>query len=197
MKWAISPVKLNAVIMRGVNEDEIEDLARLTFRFPFHVRFIEIMPFRQEDYDSIGSVSSSEILDKKSGFLFRERTTKEPSHPVREQRTAISAGVNTGPESRHRPGGIWPRKTSSRPTFPALEEERKQGGWTGSLRVCSREVEVVKSQVAKTPRKDPRPPVRGNGDHGEFPPIPKGSRYYQNFPHKIKKCQGLIQSINE
>ena len=43
----ISPVKLNAVIMRGVNDDEIEDLARLTFRFPFHVRFIEFMPFRQ------------------------------------------------------------------------------------------------------------------------------------------------------
>lgn len=59
----ISPVKLNAVIMRGVNEDEIEDLARLTFRFPFHVRFIEIMPFRQEDYDSI-FVSSSEILER-------------------------------------------------------------------------------------------------------------------------------------
>jgi cyclic pyranopterin phosphate synthase len=59
----ISPVKLNAVIMRGVNEDEIEDLARLTFRLPFHVRFIEMMPFRQDDYDS-AFVSASEILER-------------------------------------------------------------------------------------------------------------------------------------
>jgi cyclic pyranopterin phosphate synthase len=59
----ISPVKLNAVVMRGVNDDEIEDLARLTFRFPFHVRFIEIMPFRQDEYDSV-FVSSAEILER-------------------------------------------------------------------------------------------------------------------------------------
>ncbi len=59
----ISPVKLNAVVMRGVNDDEIEDLARLTFRFPFHVRFIEIMPFRQDDYESV-FVSASEILER-------------------------------------------------------------------------------------------------------------------------------------
>jgi cyclic pyranopterin phosphate synthase len=59
----ISPVKLNAVIMRGVNDDEIEDLARLTFQFPFHVRFIEFMPFRQVDYDTV-LVPASEILER-------------------------------------------------------------------------------------------------------------------------------------
>ncbi len=59
----ISPVKLNAVVMRGVNDDEIEDLARLTFRFPFHVRFIEIMPFREDEYEA-QFVSASEILER-------------------------------------------------------------------------------------------------------------------------------------
>ena len=59
----ISPVKLNAVIMRGVNDDEIEDLARLTFKFPFHVRFIEFMPFQQFDYDT-AFVPASEILER-------------------------------------------------------------------------------------------------------------------------------------
>jgi cyclic pyranopterin phosphate synthase len=49
--------------MRGVNDDEIEDLARLTFRFPFHVRFIEIMPFRQDDYDR-EFVPASEIMER-------------------------------------------------------------------------------------------------------------------------------------
>jgi cyclic pyranopterin phosphate synthase len=39
------PIKLNVVMMRGVNDDEIKDLASLTYRYPFHVRFIEFMPF--------------------------------------------------------------------------------------------------------------------------------------------------------
>ncbi|MEJ5364036.1 MAG: GTP 3',8-cyclase MoaA [Desulfosoma sp.] len=45
-----SPVKINVVAMKGVNEDEIEALARLTLAYPFHVRFIELMPFRPDSY---------------------------------------------------------------------------------------------------------------------------------------------------
>ena len=58
-----SPVKLNTVIMAGVNDDEIEDLARLTFRYPFHVRFIEFMPFQEHHYESL-FIPASEILDR-------------------------------------------------------------------------------------------------------------------------------------
>jgi cyclic pyranopterin phosphate synthase len=39
-----SPIKVNAVIMRGRNDDELEDFARLTLKHPWHVRFIEVMP---------------------------------------------------------------------------------------------------------------------------------------------------------
>jgi cyclic pyranopterin phosphate synthase len=39
-----SPVKINTVVMRSVNDDEIEDLANLTLKKPYHVRFIELMP---------------------------------------------------------------------------------------------------------------------------------------------------------
>ncbi len=38
------PIKINAVIMRGRNDDEIEDFARITAERPWHVRFIEVMP---------------------------------------------------------------------------------------------------------------------------------------------------------
>lgn len=38
------PIKLNAVIIRGINDDELQDFARLTLRHPWHVRFIELMP---------------------------------------------------------------------------------------------------------------------------------------------------------
>jgi len=40
----LGPVKINMVVMRGINDDEIEDFARLTIEHPWHVRFIELMP---------------------------------------------------------------------------------------------------------------------------------------------------------
>lgn len=40
----LSPIKINVVAMRGVNDDEIEDFARRTRERPWHVRFIEMMP---------------------------------------------------------------------------------------------------------------------------------------------------------
>ena len=40
----LEPVKLNMVVMRGVNDDEVAAVAGLTQRLPVHVRFIELMP---------------------------------------------------------------------------------------------------------------------------------------------------------
>ena len=39
-----APIKINVVVMRGRNDDELEDFARLTLERPWHVRFIEVMP---------------------------------------------------------------------------------------------------------------------------------------------------------
>ncbi|MFW5951400.1 MAG: GTP 3',8-cyclase MoaA [Gemmatimonadota bacterium] len=39
-----APIKLNVVVMRGRNDDELEDFARITLERPWHVRFIEVMP---------------------------------------------------------------------------------------------------------------------------------------------------------
>jgi cyclic pyranopterin phosphate synthase len=40
----LSPIKLNAVVIRGVNDDDLLDLASLSFFHPWHIRFIELMP---------------------------------------------------------------------------------------------------------------------------------------------------------
>lgn len=40
----LAPVRINAVVMRGINDDELVDLALLTRTYPLHVRFIELMP---------------------------------------------------------------------------------------------------------------------------------------------------------
>jgi cyclic pyranopterin phosphate synthase len=40
----LSPIKINMVVMRGINDDEVCDFARLTLEHEWHVRFIELMP---------------------------------------------------------------------------------------------------------------------------------------------------------
>lgn len=40
----LRPVKLNVVVMEGVNDDEVLDFARLTFEYPLSVRFVEFFP---------------------------------------------------------------------------------------------------------------------------------------------------------
>ena len=52
----LAPIKINTVVMRGVNDDEVADLAALTFDKPYHVRFIELMPFQhmsRDDFDRL------------------------------------------------------------------------------------------------------------------------------------------------
>ena len=44
-----TPIKINVVAMKGVNDDEILDFARLTQERPYHIRFIEFMPVGQQN----------------------------------------------------------------------------------------------------------------------------------------------------
>lgn len=48
LEIGFSPVKINVVALKGFNDDEILDLARLTFDYPFSIRFIEYMPLSLE-----------------------------------------------------------------------------------------------------------------------------------------------------
>jgi cyclic pyranopterin phosphate synthase len=41
----LTPIKINAVVVRGYNEPDMVDLARLTLDHPWQIRFIEMMPF--------------------------------------------------------------------------------------------------------------------------------------------------------
>ena len=49
LEHGLEPVKLNMVVMKGFNEDEILDFARLTVDRPLHVRYIELMPIGESD----------------------------------------------------------------------------------------------------------------------------------------------------
>lgn len=61
----LAPIKINVVVMRGINDDEVCDFARLTMDHPWHVRFIELMPvgeLRELTWDHI--VPSDEVLTR-------------------------------------------------------------------------------------------------------------------------------------
>ncbi len=55
-------VKINAVLMRGVNDDEIIDFINLTKDLPISVRFIEFMPFDGNKWDMTKMVSYQEVM---------------------------------------------------------------------------------------------------------------------------------------
>ena len=59
-----SPIKLNVVAIKGINDDEILDFARLTFTKPYHVRFIEMMPVGEKNtWTPERFLSTREILE--------------------------------------------------------------------------------------------------------------------------------------
>lgn len=44
LETGFEPIKINVVALKGINDDELVDFARLNFVYPFHIRFIEHMP---------------------------------------------------------------------------------------------------------------------------------------------------------
>ena len=55
-------IKINMVVMRGVNDDEIEDFISWSIDKPYHIRFIEFMPFDGNNWDWSKGISYQEIL---------------------------------------------------------------------------------------------------------------------------------------
>ena len=94
----LSPVKINAVAMRGVNDDEISDMAKLTMKYPMHVRFIELMPLNG---DTDGSrfrslfIPGSEILERAQEQLggLEPVEKEDPAAPADEYKFAGAPGT--------------------------------------------------------------------------------------------------------
>lgn len=61
-------VKLNAVVMRGLNDNEILDLTILSHYYPIEMRFIEFMPFSGNSWEKEKVITSDEML-----YIIRDR----------------------------------------------------------------------------------------------------------------------------
>ncbi len=63
IETGLTPVKINVVVIKGMNQDEIKDFARLTYYKPLEIRFIEYMPVGESNNWSGKYLSSKQIRD--------------------------------------------------------------------------------------------------------------------------------------
>lgn len=69
-KAGLTPIKLNAVVVRGYNEPDAVELARLTLDHPWQIRFIEMMPFAGATEIQLNqAVTAGEIMERISAEL--------------------------------------------------------------------------------------------------------------------------------
>jgi cyclic pyranopterin phosphate synthase len=92
----LDPIKINCVVMRGINDDEIADFARLTLENPWHVRFIELMPVGElADLTLDHIVPSDEVLSRVSELGALEASAGPPrgNGPAKYYRLSGAAGT--------------------------------------------------------------------------------------------------------
>ncbi|RJQ15333.1 MAG: GTP 3',8-cyclase MoaA [Nitrospiraceae bacterium] len=90
----LSPVKINIVPIRGINDDEILSFASLTFEKDYHIRFIEFMPVTSDGmWRREKCVSAKEILETISGLGELESFKFRGEGPSRNYRLQGAVGV--------------------------------------------------------------------------------------------------------
>ena len=121
----LEPIKLNTVIMRGVNDDEVCDLAGLTIDKGWTVRFIEVMPLRQNPGKQRGMYVSAD----------ETRSAIEDRFGALE---AIERGANSGPAEEFRIAGARGRVGFITPLSHTFCDtcNRVRLTSTGKLRLC-------------------------------------------------------------
>ncbi|MBI3153223.1 MAG: GTP 3',8-cyclase MoaA [Chloroflexi bacterium] len=96
----LSPLKLNTVVVNGLNADELSALARLTIENPWHVRFIELMPVGNaqnwgEGFPSLDEryISVHEMQARLSHYGLEPATTPMGNGPARTFRIPGALGT--------------------------------------------------------------------------------------------------------
>jgi cyclic pyranopterin phosphate synthase len=83
----LTPVKVNVVVMRGGNEDEVVEFAKLARETGYHIRFIEYMPLdAQDEWRASEVVPGAEVIDRIAAafpLVADTDTTPEPATPYR------------------------------------------------------------------------------------------------------------------
>ena len=149
----LRPVKVNAVLMRGVNDDEAPELLRWCLDRGYELRFIEQMPLdAQHGWDRDKMVTADEILERLASPLRpdagRGAAGERAGRAVRRRRRPGDGGrhrlghppvlrrLRPGPADRRRPGPQLPvRPRGVRPAWrrcaraPPTRSSPTAGAW--------------------------------------------------------------------
>ncbi|KAF6766699.1 molybdenum cofactor synthesis-step 1 protein isoform 2 [Ephemerocybe angulata] len=81
---SLSSVKLNVVVVKGLNDAEVVDFVKLTKDHPLSVRFIEFMPFTGNKWDQAKMVPSADLLSRiQAEYPSATRDLEEPNETAR------------------------------------------------------------------------------------------------------------------
>lgn len=90
----LSPLKVNAVLMRGVNDDEVLDMARFGREVGAEVRFIEFMPLDATgEWSASQVVPSSEVLERVGSVFPLEPVGTRDAQPAERYRYLDGGGT--------------------------------------------------------------------------------------------------------
>ncbi|KAF5323543.1 hypothetical protein D9611_005619 [Ephemerocybe angulata] len=81
---SLSSVKLNVVVVKGLNDAEVVDFVKLTKDQPLSVRFVEFMPFTGNKWDQAKMVPSADLLSRiQAEYPSATRDLDEPNETAR------------------------------------------------------------------------------------------------------------------
>ncbi|MQA62068.1 MAG: GTP 3',8-cyclase MoaA [Actinophytocola sp.] len=168
----LDPVKINAVLIRGVNEHEVTSLLRFTLEHGYHLRFIEQMPLdAQHSWDRANMITADEILS-----MLRTEFTLTPSTEARggapAERWIVDGGV----------GDVGVIASVTRPFCAACDRTRLTAD--GAIRSC------LFSQ-AET---DLRALLRGGADDDEIADAWRATMWAKLAGHEINDA-GFAQPL--
>jgi len=86
-------VKVNAVLLKGKNEDEIEDFIAWSAREPIHVRFIEFMPFNGNEWGWDQILPFHTVLERAGAHFTLEKVQDDAHDTARAYR--VRGGLGT------------------------------------------------------------------------------------------------------
>lgn len=86
LKAGLLPIKINTVLIKGINDDEVEDFVRLTLERPLNIRFIELMPSGEKVTDNYKGKFISVLEIKESSakkYSFNPINTSSGNGPAK------------------------------------------------------------------------------------------------------------------
>jgi GTP 3',8-cyclase len=162
LEMGFNPIKINVVALRGVNEDELVDLGRLTLKYPFHVRFIEYMPIGNARMDPRANLLTPDIKAKLA--------------PLGELQP-VGRQSNDGPAQRYRlagaPGELGFISSVSRHFCDRCNRLRLTAN--GQLRVC----------LLSDQQTDLRTPLRNGASDAELAGLIREAVRHKKAHHRL------------